>query len=227
MTFVACPLTPVACMLMVMDSQHPYSTQPTPQPGNFNPEQFDFITNPVQPKRPGLFSPGGSKERKLMLIAGGLGVLTVVILLFAVLFGGNGSDADKLIVLAQKQQEIIRVAGLSDSKNSTNETQNFAQTSLLTVSSQQQGLIAQIKKTKKVSTATLGRAKNTKTDDTLNAAKSNGRFDDIFVETLKSELAKYQESVKSTYDSISDSTSKELLNNDYDDISLLLGTKSN
>lgn len=202
-------------------------SQPTPpQPGGqFNPGQYDFITNPVpQPKKTLLPTTGSSKLQRILIVT----VIVVFLLIlisvgYSILTGGSKSNTEQLTTVLQQQTEMVRVTELATSKLGGEPAQSINAKTHSTMISQSSQLKSAIASRKiKVSTKSITAGKNAKTDQDLAAAAKNGRYDEAFVQTIRNSLEEYKKSLKSAYNG-SDSTGiKEILNNDYSQVNLLL-----
>lgn len=194
--------------------------------GGFNPQQYDFITNPVKPAKRSLIplpGSGGSKKQKILFfVIASLVLVTILVLVFSIFFGGKSSGTDKLVNIVQKQNELIRIADIGEKKAQGEETKNLAVNIKLSVTSQQNDLIDYLKKNgKKVSTKELSIGKNTETDSALDKAESNGRFDEAFTSLISEQISDYMSSLQDTYSSISGKNAKQLISDDYNQTKLL------
>jgi hypothetical protein len=199
---------------------------PTPNPqippnGQFDSSQFDFIMNPGKPQKPSLI-PGGPKVKMIVI---GLGVTTIVIILLVViisLFSGGDSTTEALVKIAQQQNEIVRVSEEGAKKAGGEKTKKLATTVNLTVTTDQNSMVAYLAKQKrKVKPKELKLLTNKKTDAELAAASSNGRFDEVFTQIMLEELTEYQASLKSSYNSVG-TKGKDVVNKSYENVTLIL-----
>ncbi|MDB5182089.1 MAG: hypothetical protein JWP13_852 [Candidatus Saccharibacteria bacterium] len=175
-------------------NQFPAPLQPLPpQPPNQQEQgRYDFFMSPEKPKKPGLLGSGGMSGKNLMIIVGAIVVvLMIVAVIVASLFGGK-KEPLALLTVAQTQQELIRVAAEGSKATKSTTLQNFAVTTRVTLTSEQQAVLAQLKK-QGVSpkTETLALAKNTKTDQALAAALAANTYDTTFASTMQTELDDY------------------------------------
>ena len=219
----------VTCMLMLMDQnqfpslgQAPAPSQPS---GQFNPSQYDFITNPSKPpKKSVLPGRGSSKTQRIVIVVAGLVILFMLIFIFASLLSSSGrSNTEQLTVVLQTQTEVSRVAEIGENKSSTEDAKKLAATVNIVVESQKNqlnGLLA--KQDIKVNAKQLSAGKDAKTDETLTTAEKNGRFDDAFVQTMRTELEDYQKTLKTAYDGSPSKSVREALDADYQQVALLL-----
>lgn len=206
---------------------NPDYPQPSNQPpGQFNASQFDFIMNPNQPQKKSLL-PGGPKQRLLLFIVIGAVAITFFLVLMVIIMGGGG-NTERVVILAQKQNEIIRIAGVGSSKAGGAEAQKLAALTSLTVTTDQKKTTDWLaKQKKKVNAKELSQTASSKTDNELSAAEQNGRFDEVFIQTLTTQLKDYQSSMESTYPSLGQ-TGKTLLEQNNKNVQLILGeTKTN
>lgn len=199
----------------------PYQ-QPAPQPG-----QYDFITNPAKPRKRSMFSMGGgNKTGILMIFIGGLIVL-ILILVIGSLFLGGDSDRQTVLDVAQKQSRVIAVADAGIKDGGTNQAQSLGLAVKLSVTSEQQALVAQLSKSSKVKPKQYAAGMSSDVATQLENAQRNGRFDEAFTAAMKQELNEYQQELKSAHSTVSGKTTKELLANDYKNVGILLSIPAN
>lgn len=203
--------------------------QMPPPSGNFNPQQYDFITNPAKPNKPSILPiPGGNgnkKQRILFFVLGGLVLITLLILIAALVFGNSNSNTDQLLGIGKQQTELIRIASVGEQKATGETAKSLAINTKLTITSQQTALSNYLKSNgkKKLSAKDLTGAENSDANTQLANAETNGRFDDVFIDVMNEALADYQASLKNTYSTVSGNTAKQLLSTDYEQVSILLG----
>lgn len=166
---------------------------------NQNPYQFIVDSNHQKP-RPGS-NLGASKQGRLFIVLGGVLVLLIIGIIFAV-FISNASKAGQTEILraTQKQAELVRVSeiGLKLAKGSS--AKNLATSVNVSLRSDQTVLLATLKSSGiKVSNKQLVLGKNPKTDALLTSAEQSNKFDEVFVETIQMQLVDYQRTLQSAY----------------------------
>ena len=212
---------------MVMDPSIPPAP---PAPNGTSATPFDFIVNPGQPvKKPLLFGGGGSSSttKRLVIAASGAVIILLVAVVFFSILGSSGKgNVQKLLDLANQQQEIIRVAGLglAQSQVSTPDTQNLAITTQLSLQSDQSATLALLAKDgQKVTAKNLGLKKDTATDAQLSVAAQNGTYDKTFVQSIDNDLTSYGSALQAAYKSTKSTSEKQVLQTSYNNVALLLG----
>lgn len=190
--------------------------------------EYDFFMNPEQaPKQNPLsrFGGGNSMITRLIVVLAGL---ILLIILFAIVSSILGGDSNKpnLIIVAQDQNEIVRVADevsqIGDSQ-SAQSTQNFATSAALSVQTEQQDLLNFLAAHgTKLSQGQLTATKDTSTDAQLNNAVAASNFDATFKTIMNSQLKNYRNALTIAYQHAKNSDEKQLLSNDYDGAALLL-----
>lgn len=184
--------------------------------------QYDFILNNQAPKK-SLFS-GGSKNTRLLFIV--VVVLVLIVLfwvLLAVLNGGKKAGVDELVGIAQDQTEIARLATAGSTAARSTDTRGFATTTALSINTSQKDLLDIIKKHgRKLSTKDLALKHSAETDQDLNSAAENNRYDEVFKQTMRNELADYQQALKTAYANSTNIGDKQQLDTMYKQASLLL-----
>lgn len=222
-TFLDLSLASVTCMLMLMD---PYQSPQQPQAsGQFNPSQYDFITNPAKPPKKSIIpGSGSSKTQRIVLVVAGLVILFMLIFIFASFITSSGrSNTEQLTAVLQTQTEVSRVAEIGENKSSTENAKKLASTVNIVVESQKNQLNSLLAKQEiKINPKQLSAGRKTETDQTLTTAEKNGRFDDAFVQTMRAELEGYQKTLKAAYDGSPSKSIREALNADYQQVTLLL-----
>jgi hypothetical protein len=171
---------------------------------------YDYILNPAKPqKKPFLF--GGGKPNKLVMALFVLGVLLLVVIAYSAFVSLTSKSYDAVVGLAQRQEEIIRIAdlGLSDANDPS--TLTYVSTIRnITLSEQQDTLAFLNKKDVKINEKQLALKKDTSTDKALEAAVQNNTYDQVLLSKLNNELSAYQKAQKNV-DGINDTKSEKAL----------------
>lgn len=193
-------------------------------------DQYDFFMNPGAPQKrsPLAGLPGSKPNKKTLIIFGAAAVvfLIIVMIVISALFKGGPSNAEQLIGVTQKQQELMRVSEIALKDARGNEAKNLAMTTLLSLQSDQATLVSALASQKvKVGGKQLNGGKNEKTDATLTDAKQNNRFDEAYLEYVQEELANYQKSLNGVYKNTVSKSLKETLKLQYQNASILIGVE--
>lgn len=201
-----------------MQPQQPYEAPPPPAP------DYNFILNPQQPKRPGLFNfGGGSTAMRALVVIGIIFVLMIVFVAVRSALGGGSSATPALVTVAQDQQKLLHLAASGQQQSTSDTVQNFAATAQLSLASEQQELLAYLSDNgHKVGDKELGLAISQSTDDQLAAAKSASTFDDTFKTIMADNLKAYRSDLQKAYQATSGPKGRALLNDDYKAAQLLL-----
>jgi hypothetical protein len=190
------------------------------QPENQKPD-YGFIVNEPQAEKKGLFA-GASKQKKLMLIAGGGFFIILLVLIVVLIFGNRDTNTDRLVRVAQSQQELIRIATIGEKQANSSEVKDIALTARVSVQgslNQTQQLIAA--RDLKLSKAQLDGAKNTATDTKLTTARQNNQFDEVFKQHYLQQITSYQRLLSSTYDATKSNQERQVLDKAYRDIEII------
>jgi hypothetical protein len=217
-------------MLMIDPSMPGAPSAPPPAPAPNNGANFDFIMKNAPKPRGPLFGGGGSSTTKrLMVVVGGGIVLIILAIIIASVLGSSGKASTKVLIdIAQEQQEIVRVAGVGVSKSQTSATKNLAMTIQYSVLSNQQATLSYLGgKGHKLKTKDLGLKQNAKTDNILTLASQNNTFDEAFKQTIFTQLNDNKSAIKSAYDSSHSKSERELLQDSYDSVALILQSGQN
>jgi hypothetical protein len=197
--------------------QHPViNNQPT------NHSQYDFImSSPQGPQR----SPVRGAKPLVLIAALLAGLAIILVVAFSVLSGGKDTS-QPLIVVAQQQQEIARVADLQYSALTQQNTKNFAKNTKLTMVSDKASFTKYLNKNG-VDTPDkeLALGLHSATDTKFTNAVATSTLDETVKAELQSELTAYRGSLRRAYASTANSGTRELLQK-YDKNADLLLTQS-
>jgi phosphoglycerol transferase MdoB-like AlkP superfamily enzyme len=205
-----------------MNPQQPY--QPPPPPRG---SEYEFFMNPEKPRRRSLlpgFGSGSSMGMRIGLIAA-IAFGVIIILYFILSIFGGSSNKPNLIIVAQDQNELARVATLAATdgvQQSAQSTQNFAQSAELSLKSEQLDLINFMSETGgKPSTKLLAATKDASSDAALNNAIAASSFDTTFVGIMQNQLKSYQSALQTAFNGANNATEKQLLAGDFSAAGLL------
>jgi hypothetical protein len=183
------------------------------QPNNVG--RYDFFMNPQQPKKPGIVGPSSVKSR-LLLVVGGIVLLIIIFSVIGAILGGGPNPVQLQTIVAQDQQEIVRLNMAAAHTALSPETKNFAITAQFTITSDQQQLVAYLAKNgAKLSDKQLGLKHSAQNDQNLTTALSAGVYDQTFNGIMKTEMTSYARDLTTAYKSTKGITGRKLLKADY------------
>ncbi len=199
----------------------PIQSPPPSQPLNTN--QYDFINNP-QPSGSKFSKFSFSGGSKLKTIAIGLGIFTILVLIFSLIFGGRGGgDNETLLLVAKKQSQLIALATVGTDKSGSTDAQNLAQSTLVTITSDQNQTIAIIAKNgEKLKSKDYVSPIDGTVSTELTQAETNGRFDEVFINNTQIALEEYQSSLKKALPLINGPIAKQSIQKYYENAGLLI-----
>jgi len=188
--------------------------------------QFDFIMGPGQKHSPAASSGGGAPATKrIALVAGGFVVLAVLIWVFiSAITKPTGVNTTALLAIAQQQTELARISQTPASNAVQQPTQNFAETTYLTMLTNQTAFVNYISThgAPKPSSKTLSATQNAQTDTNLQNAQAAGTYDSTYVSTAKNQLTAYSQALAQAYASSKRASERTLLQDAYNQAQLLL-----
>lgn len=150
-------------------------------------------------------------------------MLLLGFVIFSFLLGGEAGQTDKLIDIAARQQEVIRLSDAATEQAKGSDTLQLATTTKLSMLSLQKETLDLVKKQgEKVKETQINSYKSRATDEKLSAAQQSNRYDEAFLEVLNTALADYQKAVKSTFDTSTSQNERLLLDKAYRQVGLLL-----
>ncbi len=187
---------------------------------------------PPKPPRGKLALPGFSGNSPVILkvgiVLGGLLVLIIILTVAKSLLSGGG-NTQALTTVAQEQQAMIHIltngAGTENQQQATlsDNTQKFASTASLTLTSAQQQLIQYMAiNHKKVNAKALDLKINPITDQQLTTAASNSTYDSTFRQVMQTELVNYKKALQAAYQQTSGPKGRALLTEEFNGANLLL-----
>lgn len=206
-----------------MDSNQVPGSVPSAPQTPLPPSQYDFITNPAKPPRRSLFSFGKGDKTGLLVIIGGLTLFLLLLMVGTMIFGGD-TDREILLKVARKQSEVIAVADSGKDDLGTTQAQNFGLATKLSVTSEQQSILALVSKPK---AKDYKASVNAEVKNQLEVAQRNGRLDEAFIIALKKELTEYQKELKTANATVKGKKSKALLSQDFESVGILLSIPAN
>jgi hypothetical protein len=210
-------------MIMLMDNQQlPPAPPPMMPTGPANP--YDFLQNNPVPKKSLL--PGGNSKIGRLIIALVIFVVLVIvgIIVMNILSAPNRALVNDMVLAAQQQNELIRVADIGIKDAVSPDTKNLAINTKLTLETDQRKLKAVVDKSKNLDEKTLALGRDDATDKTLTSAKQTNSFDEVFTKLLQKELQEYQLTLKRVHDNASNQTTKQVFAEQYSHAKLLLET---
>ena len=190
-------------------------------PQNQN-DPYGFITNPESTPRRRISFGNTSRQRMVIVGVGFVLLIIIFVVLFSVFNRAGNAQKDRLIGLAQAQTEIIRVSELADKQSNDTNTRNLAVNTRMTLQTDLQATTEFLaKRGVKLSGKTLELGQDPRTDEALEEAKANSRFDETFAQLIKDEIEDYRALLKPAYENGS-RLEQQSFNQDYQELSLLL-----
>lgn len=198
-------------MIMLMHQENPYQ----------------FIVDTDHNKKKPLVPRGDSKRMRIFIVLGGVLVLLILgIIVAALISSAANAGKAELVKVAQQQAELVRVSELGMDRAQSTSAKNLATTVNLSLQSDQATLIASLKSAGvKVSAKDLALGKNPKTDTLLTTAEQSNKFDEVFTETIQTQLVTYQRSLKVAHDKASSKKLKQTLSDQFETAGLLATAK--
>ncbi len=210
-----------------MQPNTPPPAPPPVTPTGQNP--YSFLFDDQKKPKGKLFPSGNStKQRVIIVLAIIVGLLIVGTIVMSVVSKSSEANQAELIKVAQQQTELIRIATVGTSKASDSTTKNLAFTTLLSLESSNNNLLAVYKKNGlKISKGELAGSKNSDTDKLLANAEQDNSFNAVFTKELTAELSTYKTTVKSAFDGAKGDNTRTILSSSFKQAGTLLGSETN
>lgn len=203
-----------------------YVQQAPPPAQESSPYSF-FLDSSKPGQKAGNYTPyndGSNSATKHLLVAmlGLAGLLVGAVMVFTFLSSAPDST-DRLLEIANDQQELIRISDLGTNNVTSGNLQNFSYTAQMSLLSDQQALIAFLGKTgTKTEPKKLMDAKNPKVDEVLKAAQAANTYDATFSGIMQRSLVKYDTKLNTASGAATTKEEKELLTKQRNNTQLLM-----
>lgn len=182
---------------------------------------YEFIVN-AEAKKKSLGLPGGNSFfGRLAIIVGGVILLMIIagVVLSAL---GPKSPTASLTAIAQRQQEIVRIASSAVGNASSQDAKNFAVNVEAVVASSQSQIVGYLTSHgTKVDGKVLALDHSAQTDALLTNAQTTNTYDKAVVENLSSQIGTYQQLIQTTFKQASSKQLKQILQHSYADTGVL------
>ena len=134
------------------------------------------------------------RKRILIASAGGVGLIIVIVMLASLIFSGGPDITQRLVSIAQRQQEITRISEIGIDNARDSDVRQFATTTRSAMRSSQNDIVDLIEARagRRVSQSQLRATESAQITQDLETARQANRFDIAFAETILSELTDYQ-----------------------------------
>jgi hypothetical protein len=182
---------------------------------------YEFIMSPNS-KKHALGLGGASFAKQITLIGSGAVLLIILLVVGFSLFAPKGNTASVLAV-AQRQQEIVRIAESANRLLTTQNVQNFVINTDVVVNSDQQKTLTYLSSHGvKPKGKSLALDHDTKTDQLLDSAKAAGNYEPIVAQTLQDQLSTYKNELQTAYKASTSTAAKKLLQQNFKNAEALL-----
>ena len=199
--------------------------QPTMQPGAQpeSPNPYGFILNAPHAPKKKLLKPNSLRSRLLLIVGGGLVIILLIVGVSSFITRASQANKSALISLVGEQQEIVRVANLGVVGSTDFIAQSWAETTALSVGSQQSKLTKYLTERKTaILPIVLNAKRDPKTDADFGVATANNRFTEVFDQKLKDSLNTYAQNLKKAYANADGPIIKTILGDSYKSTVILL-----
>ena len=197
--------------------------QVTPNDGRSGHNPYEFIVNPTAKSKVGraLLS-GDTFLKRIVMMVGGVLLLFIVGGILVTSLEPKGSIPG-MIAIAQRQQEVVRVATNATSQASNQDAKNFVTNVEITITSSQKQTLAYLTAHRtKLSTKELTLDKDPQTDAELANAATANNYDGAVTQELVNELQTYEGLLQSTYGQSTSTETKQVLQTEFLNVTLLI-----
>ncbi|MEJ0072728.1 MAG: hypothetical protein WDN27_01400 [Candidatus Saccharibacteria bacterium] len=154
-----------------------------------------------------------------------VGIVVVLFIIAAVVISSlapKGSTPG-LTAVAERQQEIIRIATAAEDQATSQDTKNFVTNAAVSITSSQQSVITYLgKHGTKLVPKVLALDQSSQTDSTLASAATANNYDSAVAQNLTTQLQTYQSLLQTTYNQTTGTQAKALLKTCYSGAAQLL-----
>ncbi len=166
----------------------------------------------------------GMKKRILIVAGGGLLLILLISVFIAVIFSEEDINAN-LVRIAQRQEEIVRIAERGSESARDNQLNSLATTTRAAIASSQNQTVNRLAQNEiSLNSSQLELRQDETTTQELRSAEEANRFDEVFIEVFVAEISEYRADVEQTYEIATLTADRELLEALYNEATLLLNT---
>lgn len=164
------------------------------------------------------------RKRILIASAGGVGLIIVVWMLAALIFSGGPDVTQRLISIAQRQEEIIRISEIGTDTARDREVEQFATTTRAAIRSSQNDItrLIEARTGSRVSQNRLRAGENVQTTQELETALQANRFDITFITVIQDELIEYRTTMEIALSETNSANEREVLQSLIREVGVLL-----
>lgn len=185
--------------------------------------QYDFIVNAGKGSSNNWLVTAPLKTRIIVVAVGGLILLLILWIGIALLTSSAGGNVQNFTTLVQEQTELMRISQDPVNNATLQPTQNFAETTELSVTSDQQAFLAHLKALgSEPSKQILAAKQSSASDAQLAAAKQAGTYDQTYVAITQKSLTTYATGLQQAFQSTSNPKERQLLKSAYQHAQLLI-----
>ena len=197
--------------------QPPYGARPNSDP-------YDFIVNPGAAPRRNRLPGGGSVVGRVIIVLGGVLVVFILFVVVKNLLVVDTTNTALLIEVAGQQQELIHLSNKATTAPLLEgNTNNFALTAQLALTSQQQQLLVYLKANgHKLVAKQLNLQISAATDQQLTASIAASTYDATFRQVMQTKLTTYGQTLQQAYAKTTGPAGRKLLKNEYATAELLV-----
>jgi hypothetical protein len=174
------------------------------------------------------FFAAADKQKRILIVAAGGGILLVFLLLLgALIFGGRTDLRQELVTIAQRQEEIVRIAEIGQDQARSQEVLTLSTITKASIASSQNSVVNRASGLgTSLGSSDLRLRENQQTTSELESAEQANRFDEVYLEILRDELLAYRENIERAADQATGNTF-EMLDDLWREANLLLDTIEN
>lgn len=184
---------------------------------------YDFIMNADKNQSNSWLVNAPLKTRILIVSVGGLILLLLIWIGIALFTGGGSSNVQNFTALTQEQAELVRLSQDPSNHATLSSTQNFAETTQLSLASDQQIFITYLKALGAApSEQVLAARRSAQSDRQLAAAKQSGTYDQAYLSITQKGLDTYATGIKRAFEATSNPHERQLLKSAYQHAELLI-----
>lgn len=184
---------------------------------------YDFIMNSSSSHSSSWLVTASLKTRIVVASVGALVLLLIIWIGIALFTASASSNVQNFTVLAQEQAELMRISQDPVNNAATDTTQNFAQTTEFSLTSDQETFLAHLKALgSEPSNQVLAARHSSQVDAQLAAAKQAGTYDQTYLAIAQKDLNTYAAELKQAFAATSNLEERTLLNNAYQHAQLLI-----
>jgi len=188
---------------------------------------YQFILDPNRPTKQPRLGNGSFKQRIILVVLAGLGILFAGLIAWMVIGSIGGEKFDDIVSVGKTQQKILFASDLALKESPNQDTKSFIATLRGVVGSDYQKLVSYLNgRGQKNKVKQIGNGKDASTEADFEDSVKAGKVDEVFYKTVDELFADYESGLKAALEGGKTKARKDILNTALSNLGLVKKAKS-